>query len=66
MFIKSMDSVLTIIFSDSQSVLKAIMSFSKDPIITEFQKITIVSKSYCIMFYWCPGHVNIFGNECAD
>ena len=67
LFIKSLDCILTTIFSDSQSVLKAITSFNTDPIITEIQKVySTTSKTRHIVFYWCPGHVNILGNECAD
>ena len=67
LLIKTMDCIFTTIFSDYQSVSKAITPFSKDPIITEIQNIyTIISKSCRIAFYWRPGHVNIFGNECAD
>ena len=67
LLIKTMDFIFTTIFSDHQSISKAITSFSKDPIITEIQNIyTIISKSCRIAFCWCPGHVSIFGNECAD
>ena len=67
LFIKSLDCILTTIFSDSQSVLKAITSFNTDPIITEIQKVYgTISKTRHIVFYWCPGHVNILGNKCAD
>ena len=35
--------------------------------ITEIQKIySCLRKRITINFYWCPGHVNIFGNEAAD
>ena len=67
LFIKSLDCILTTIFSDSQSVLKAITSFNMDPIITKIQKFySTISKTRHIVFYWCPGHVNILGNEYAD
>jgi hypothetical protein len=57
------------IFSDFQSVLKAIPSSSKTvPIIRQTQKRTIGfwRQSINLQFHWVPGHININGNEFAD
>jgi ribonuclease HI len=57
------------IFSDSQSVLKAVSSSSKTvPIIRQIQKRTsnLLRQSINIQFHWVPGHKNIHGNELAD
>ena len=67
LFIKSNDCYVAAIFSDLQSVLKSFTAFSKDPLITDIQHIyTEIISSRSITFYWCPGHADIFGNECAD
>ena len=55
------------IFSDSQSVLKSLTSFNTNSLITSIQNIySILSETRSIDLYLCPGHVNIYGNECAD
>ena len=67
LFIQSINCAIVAIFSDSQSVFKSLSSFSKDPMITEIQKIySCLRKRTTINFYWCPGHVTIFGNEAVD
>ena len=67
LFIKTLDCVISTIFYDSQSVLKSLTSFNTDPLITLIQNIySILSATRSIDPHWCPGHINIYGNECAD
>ena len=67
LFIQSINCAIVEIFSDSQSVLKSLSSFSKDPIMTEIQKVySCLRKRTTINFYWCTGHVNSFGNKAVD
>ena len=59
-----------IIYSDSQSVLKALSSYqeSSHTIVRQikWQLVNLHSKDYDISFYWVPSHIGIKGNEDAD
>ena len=64
---KNSRCVIITIFSDSQSVLKSLTSFNTNPLITYIQNIySILFATHSIDLHWCPGHVNIYGNECSD
>ena len=56
------------IISDSKSSLRALGSKKKTiSTIAKIQKLAFqVTKSYCVSFYWVPGHEGIAGNEIAD
>jgi ribonuclease HI len=57
------------VFSDSQSVLKAISpSLKTIPIIEKIQKkkFNLLRQSINAQFHWVPGHRNIHSNELAD
>ena len=48
-------------------MLKSLTAFRIDPLITDIQNIYAeLISSRSVTFYWCPGHANMFGNECAD
>ena len=56
------------IYTDSKSVLQAIVSYKKTiAVITSIQMTTVeLAKRFNIKFTWIPGHRNIEGNEMAD